>query len=77
MSGASGNALGAILLLLVVIATDLWVYADAKALSERGTPVVLSTDFLHVDTPVVWFFACLLVWIAFFPLYVTRRNQGG
>jgi hypothetical protein len=38
MSGPPDNVLLPILALLLVIATDLWVYADAKANSERGTP---------------------------------------
>jgi hypothetical protein len=70
-------ALVPILALLFVLATDLWVYADAKAHDERGTPVVFSTGSFRVDTPAGWFFCCLLVWILFFPLYITRRGQVG
>ena len=33
-----------ILVLLVVLAIDLWAYGDAKAHWERGTPVVFSTS---------------------------------
>ncbi len=61
------------LLLLLVLAVDLWVYADAKAHEERGTPVVFSSGFLNVDTPAAWFVGCLLLWILFFPLYIDRR----
>jgi hypothetical protein len=28
--------------LVLVLATDLWVYADATSLAHRGAPVVLS-----------------------------------
>ena len=66
-----------ILLLLVLLATDLWVYADATARFERGSPVVFSSDFLVVNTPAAWFFVCLLLWILFFPLYIAARNQVG
>jgi hypothetical protein len=66
-----------ILILLAVVGTDLWVYADATALSERGTPVVFFTGFLEVDTPAAWLLACLVLWIVFFPLYVTIRTQVG
>ncbi len=39
MSGPLASALAPVLaLLLVVIATESWVYADAKAHRERGTP---------------------------------------
>jgi hypothetical protein len=66
-----------ILFLLVAVAIDLWVYADARAHSERGTPVVLSTDFLTADTPAAWFFGCLLLSIVFLPLYIMTRGQVG
>jgi hypothetical protein len=44
-------ALVPILVLLLVLATDLWVYADAKAHAERGTPIVASIGRLVVATP--------------------------
>jgi hypothetical protein len=49
-------ALVPILILLILGAIDLWVYADAKAHSRRGTPVIFSSGFLTVDTPAAWFF---------------------
>jgi predicted Abi (CAAX) family protease len=75
--GLSITAWVPILVLLALLATDLWVYVDAKAHRERGTPVVFSPGFLNVDTPVAWFLCCLVLWILFFPLYITRRNQAG
>jgi hypothetical protein len=75
ISGPQNSALALILVLLAVLATDLWVYADAKAHYERGIPVVFSTGFFEMDTPAAWFFGCLLLWIVFFPLYIGRRNQ--
>jgi hypothetical protein len=75
--GISITAWLPILVLLAFLATDLWVYADAKAHKERGTPVVFSAGYLNVDTPVAWFLCCLVLWILFFPLYLTRRNQLG
>jgi hypothetical protein len=77
MSGLLDAALVPILVLLLVLASDLWVLADAKAHLERGTPVTFSTDFLTVETPVAWFVLCLLVWILFFPLYITLRRRAG
>ena len=75
MSGQSVTALVPILVLLAVLATDGWVYADAKAQDERGTPVVFSSGTFKMETPAAWFFGCLLLWILFFPLYITRRGQ--
>ena len=77
MSGLSNQALVPIVALLVVVATDLWVYADAKAHHEAGTPVVFSTGFLEVETPAAWFVGCLLLWVVFLPIYLTARKQAG
>ena len=68
-------ALVPIVVLFFVVATSLWVYQDAKAFSERGTPIVLSTKSFSVGTPDTWFFACLLLWNLFFPLYLIGRNR--
>jgi hypothetical protein len=76
MPGPPNGALVPILVLLVFLGTDFWVHVDAKAHYERGTPVIFSTGFLEVDTPVAWFFGCLLLWIVFFPLYIARRDQS-
>jgi hypothetical protein len=75
MVGLSVTALVPILLLLALLSTDVWVYADAKAQSEQGTPIVFSAGSFKVDTPASWFVACLILWILFFPLYITSRNQ--
>jgi cytochrome c oxidase assembly factor CtaG len=77
MLGLSNTALVPILVLLVVLATDIWVYTDAEAHDKRGTPVVVSIGSLVVDTPAAWFLGCLLLWILFFPLYIRRRSQIG
>ncbi len=77
MAGLRVIALAPILVLLVVVAIDLWVYADARAHSEQGTPVVFSTDFLTVDTPAAWFLGCLLLSVVFLPLYLAIRDHVG
>lgn len=64
-----------IIVVVVIVATDLSVYLDAKAHSERGTPIVFATGIITVDTPPAWFVACLILWILFFPLYITLRSQ--
>ena len=76
MFGLSVTAMVPILVLLALLATDVWVYADAREHSERGTPIVFSTGSLKVDAPASWFLGCLLLWILFFPLYITSRNQA-
>ena len=71
------SALVPILVLLLVVGIDLWVYADAIAHFQRGTPVVFSSEFLIVGTPAAWFLACLLLSIVFIPLYITIRGHVG
>jgi hypothetical protein len=75
MSGSAVTALVPTLYLLVVLATDAWVYADAPAQAERGEPVVLTFGPLAVETPAAWALCCLLLWIVFFPLYVLARGR--
>jgi hypothetical protein len=74
MSALPLSALGPILVLLAVLATDVWVYGDAKAQDERGTPAVFSFGTFDIDTPAAWLLGCLLLWIVFFPLYLSRRR---
>jgi hypothetical protein len=76
MPGPQAGAFAPLLVLLVVLASDAWVYADAKAHTERGTPVIVSAGNLVVETPTAWFVGTLLLWIVFFPLYLVAR-QGG
>ena len=70
-------ALVPILTLVLLVAMDLWVYADANDHRKRGTPVVFSNGFLTVDTPAAWFIGCLLLSIVFIPLYLTIRGPVG
>lgn len=71
----TGVALDSILLLAAVLATDGWVYLDARNQAARGTPVILSSNVLTIDSPEGWFLGCLLLWILFFPLYLAARNR--
>lgn len=75
MSGLPGTAWVPILVLLVVLATDLWTYADVTARRARGTPVVVTVGAFTVDTPAAWFLGRGLLWIDFFPLCVVGRGR--
>jgi putative flippase GtrA len=77
MFGLSVSAWVPIVVLTAFLAADLWVYADAKAHSERGNPVVRSFGSFEVNTPAAWFLGCLLLWILFFPLYMKSRDRAG
>lgn len=61
--------------LLVLIATDTWVYVDARAQCDRGSSVVLSIGSLRIEAPGEWVVACTIVWVLFFPLYLVGRRD--
>jgi hypothetical protein len=59
------------IILLIVIGTSIWVFADAKSLGVRKGLVKGVFDM----GPGEWAFACLLVWIICFPLYLSKRTE--
>jgi hypothetical protein len=61
MSGLTAVLLVPALVLFAVFSTASWVYADAKAQRERGTPAVLSVGAFELSTPKGWFLGCLFV----------------
>src|SRR5262249_49191297 len=63
-----------LLVLVPVLASDVWVFTDAQTQAERGHPVVLYIGRFAIDTPFDWFLCCLVLWIVFFPLYITSRR---
>ncbi len=71
----SAGALAPLLVLVVVLATDAWVYMDATAQENRGTPVIFSFGSFVVETPAAWFLASLVMWIVFFPIYLAGRRH--
>lgn len=76
MIGTTSGAVGPLLAVLPVIASDLWVYEDARRRALAGAPVVLGTGAVRIATPMTWFVACLALWIVFFPLYLLARTKG-
>jgi hypothetical protein len=78
MPGPPNNALAPIFLLHHRSQSpDLWVYLDARAHVKRGTPVTSSMGCFKIGTPEGWLLGCLLLWIAFLPLYTTSRSHAG
>jgi hypothetical protein len=73
---AAGPALALAFVVVILVASALWVYGDAKENAARGNPVVVSTSWFEVSRPVSWLLGCLLVWEVFFPLYVNSRQPG-
>jgi hypothetical protein len=69
------SALVPVLAVALLVPIASWVYADAKALRDRGTPAVLTTDFLVVDTPEMWSVLCFIAGYIFLPIYLAIRRQ--
>jgi hypothetical protein len=40
-----------IIVVLVIIGTDLWVYTDARTRADSGDPVVYSVGSIRLDSP--------------------------
>jgi hypothetical protein len=56
-------------ILILVAATSVWVWMDAKRLGvRRGVP----KGFLSMG-PLAWFISCFLLWIVAFPAYLVKR----
>jgi hypothetical protein len=68
--------LASLLLLLIVVAADLWVYADAKRCAAAGSPVFLRIGTFRVHTPVAWLVGCVVLLIFFFPMYFVSRSHS-
>jgi hypothetical protein len=76
MTALSASVLVPMLVVVIVVATDAWVYTDAKARAERGRPVTFSYGSFAIETPIAWFLGCLILWVLFFPLYLTMSGQN-
>lgn len=59
------------IVILVVIGTSIWVLCDAISIGVKKGQVKGFGDM----GPVGWFFACLLLWIVGFPLYLAKRSE--
>jgi len=58
-------------ILLLVIATSIWVFADAKSIGVKKGQIKGLADL----SPAGWLFACLLLWLIAFPLYIVKRPE--
>jgi hypothetical protein len=76
VSAITLNALVPILLLLVVLTTDFWVYQDSGSRLAGGEPVTGTLGPFRLESPTVCFIACLVLWIVAFPLYLVARSQS-
>jgi len=56
---------------LIILGTSIWVLFDAKSIGVKKGQV----KGLGNMGPWGWFFACLLIWIIAFPLYLAKRPE--
>ncbi|MCP3784699.1 hypothetical protein NLX85_15110 [Micromonospora sp. A3M-1-15] len=76
MTGLLSTALVSILVLLVALGTDVWVYTDARDRQRSGNPVSVSLGSIRVGSPEAWFLGCLILWVVFVPLYLTATGRN-
>jgi hypothetical protein len=65
------NALIWIVIWIVVIASSSWVLVDARSIGVQKGQIRGIANM----GPVGWFFACLLLWIIGFPMYLAKRPE--
>jgi len=63
------------LVLLLISGTGAWVYRDATRLEGEGSPVLLRSQYITLDSPRDWTTACIFGWVLFFPLYLSGRRH--
>ncbi|MGI5156186.1 hypothetical protein [Microbispora sp. CA-102843] len=76
MTDPSLTALVPLLVLVVALTADAWVYTDAKEHLKRGDPAVFTLGSVRIATPQAWFLGCLILWVVFFPLYLTVTGRN-
>ena len=58
-----------VVMVLIVLGTSIWVLFDAMRIGIKKGQIEGFADLSAVG----WFFACLLLWIVVFPLYLVKR----
>ena len=59
------------IMLLLVVGTSIWVYADAKSIGVRKGLIPGFADMSAGG----WLAVCLLLWIVGFPMYLAKRTE--
>ena len=62
---------GNIFIFVVVLCTTIWVFIDAKSIGVTKDRQIKGLDM----SPVGWVLACILLWIFFFPVYLSKRKM--
>jgi hypothetical protein len=60
----------------IVLASDAWVYWDARTRRDAGDPVQVSLGPLRLETPEAWFLGVLVLWVIILPIYLTATDHN-
>lgn len=71
-----GGALLAFVVLVIWAAAVVWVLYDARSMSRSGHRVTASIGSWTIEEPETWALATLVLWVLFFPMYLTARRQS-
>ena len=66
----------AVLLFIVIVGCDGWVYRDAKQHVAHGDAVMATIGPVTIDTPTAWAVVCLVTFVVSFPLYLVARSSN-
>ena len=70
------TALVALVPLLLIVAADVWVYADARSRQGTGREPGVRVGSLQVKTPEAWATGCLVLLVVAFPMYLVARREA-
>jgi hypothetical protein len=59
------------LIIIIVLGTSIWVGTDARRIGAKKGQLKGVCDM----GPAGWFFACLMIWIVAFPMYLANRAE--
>lgn len=62
--------------LVLVIAADIWVYADARSRQGTGREPGVRIGSLQVNSPEAWAIGCVALFVIAFPLYLIARREA-
>lgn len=60
-----------VVLWMIIIGSSIWVLVDSKSIGVKKNQI----SGIGNMGPWGWFFACLLLWIIGFPLYLAKRGE--
>jgi hypothetical protein len=72
----SATGLAPVILLLVILTVDVWVYKDAREHRDSGRTVVVTIGSITIDTPEAWLAGWVVFSLVFIPLYLVARERA-